>query len=151
MAAHHIRQVSDLCEGFIDELFSVIAPKDVSTRLLAYRVEEELVKRIQTAENELSKLLTDLKRHPITYNHYYTMVIQKMRKRQSISAIEKITGSSTTSVTAYDLYSHRLNNVVRFDLSKVISTYERSFQQDIDRYSCTEALRCLYSYYKVLT
>ena len=60
MAAHHMQKTSDVCETFVEELLSIIIPEDVYTRLLAYQNDEELVKRLQMTENELSKLVADL-------------------------------------------------------------------------------------------
>jgi hypothetical protein len=52
-------------------------------------VEESLKTRLQTGEAEPKKLLEDRKSYPMTYNHYYTVAIQKMRREKSRIEFER--------------------------------------------------------------
>jgi hypothetical protein len=55
-----------------------LAPQRTSNGYLDDVVEEALTRRVNAAKEELRKIL-DEKCPPLTFNHYYTLIIQKAR------------------------------------------------------------------------
>jgi hypothetical protein len=88
LAVHHIAHIAALCEAFCHALRNHLAPRRISNGYLDTVIEEALAKRVQAAKVELGKILEDEKSPPLTFNHYYTLTIQKARiqKRKRASA-----------------------------------------------------------------
>jgi hypothetical protein len=56
-----------------------LAPQRTSNGYLDV-IEEALTRRVNAAKEELRKILEDEKCPPLTFNHYYTLTIQKARR-----------------------------------------------------------------------
>jgi GTPase SAR1 family protein len=88
MATLHTEKVAELCETFVELLLDEIAPADVTSRLQGYRIEQELKGRLEAAQAELSKIIADLKLHPISYNRFYVMTLQNLRCFENTSELD---------------------------------------------------------------
>lgn len=88
LAVRHIAHIAALCEAFCNALRNHLAPRRTSNGYLDNIIEEALARRVQAAKVELGKILEDEKCPPLTFNHYYTLTIQKARlqKRKRASA-----------------------------------------------------------------
>ncbi|KAK2031929.1 vacuolar sorting protein VPS1 [Colletotrichum zoysiae] len=111
-------------------------PGNYSHVLLAELFHEQSGPWRQIAEDHLSgvidslrKILLDEKRHPITYNHYYTDNIQKARSDYHKSALK-------------DAHCPA-------DRDRLVDALQPKITVDMDQQACEEALAGLNAYYKV--
>jgi GTPase SAR1 family protein len=148
LAEHHLDDVSILCSNFVIDLLRDICPVDVSSRVQASIVEESLKRRLEAGEAELKKLLQDRKRYPMTYNHYYTLTIQKMRRERSRIEFERCLKDGTSTSSIYDINRHFVE-VPKVDQEKVVRDFNEKMELDMDNHSSSEALDDLYAFYKV--
>jgi hypothetical protein len=88
LGAHHIAHIAALCGVFCKGLRNHLAPQRTSNGYLDDVIEEALTRRVNAAKEGLRKILEDEKCPPLTFNHYYTLTIQKARlsKRKQDSA-----------------------------------------------------------------
>ena len=96
LAVHHIAHIAALCEAFCNALRNHLAPRRTSNGYLDNVLEEALARRVHAAKVELGKLLDDEKCPPLTFNHYYTLTIQKSRSQKRKRASADVDGSSAT-------------------------------------------------------
>lgn len=96
LAVHHIAHIAALCEAFCNALRNHIAPRRTSNGYLDNIIEEALTGRVQAAKVELGKILEDEKCPPLTFNHYYTLTIQKARIQKRKRATADSDGSNGT-------------------------------------------------------
>lgn len=96
LAVHHIAHIAAVCEAFCNALRNHLAPRRTSNGYLDNVIEEALAKRVGAAKEELSKILEDEKCPPLTFNHYYTLTIQKSRlvkRKRTSTDIDGPTGT----------------------------------------------------------
>lgn len=147
LAEDHLQDVSKLCSNFVIDLLRDICPLDVSSRVQASVVEESLKRRVEAGEAELNKLLQDRKRYPMTYNHYYTLTIQKMRREKYRDKCDCLKDAASTSIM-YDINRH-CAQVPKASHDKVVRDFNEKLELDMDGHSCCDALDDLRAFYKV--
>ena len=76
------KPLTDRCTNFCRDLLRRICSPDIAKGSLADIVQRALDSQASAARRELGKLRADQPGTPTTYNHYYTMTIQKKRKRK---------------------------------------------------------------------
>ena len=148
LAEDHLDDVSQLCSNFVIDLLRDIWPVDVTSRVRASIVEESLKTRLEAGEAELKKLLQDRKRYPMTYNHYYTIAIQKIRREKNRVEFERCLKGATTRSSMYDSFRNCVQ-VSKVDPEKVVRDFHENLELDMDHHSCSDALDDLYAFYKV--
>ena len=79
LAINHVAHIATICESFCNTLRNHLAPRRTSNGYLDDVIEEAFAKRMEAAKEELTKILEDEKCPPLTFNHYYTLTIQKSR------------------------------------------------------------------------
>ncbi len=82
VSKQHINNISTACAQFCSDLLRTVCPKDNASVQLGLIVRDQLKIRGSNAQAELTKLIRDKNRPPITLNHYLTLTIQKKRKRR---------------------------------------------------------------------
>ncbi|PSK54726.1 Interferon-induced GTP-binding protein Mx2 [Elsinoe australis] len=144
LATDHVGKVATLCDSFVQKLLRSITTPDVFTKIYTNIVEPELKARSDRAHDELSKIIKDKNGDPITYNHYYTSTIQKMRaqklERKFKDFMEK-KGSTTT-----DLCGDRQTSFNTASLVQAMS--DTVVEEDMVKFSAEDALICHLAYYK---
>lgn len=86
-----------------------------------------------------------VKGHPITYNHYLTDNIQKLRaERQTALLTRKLDQFFGTNTAA----GHTWCEDKSFDVKSLLQTLTQSTIADMDRYACSEATDVMRAYYK---
>lgn len=104
----------------------------------------QLLESLNTKTTEL--LTPHQKSHPITYNHYFTEALQKVRNERSKSVYSGIVtnffGVSSLESSLY-INQHK-------DLSQLVTALVQSTEPDMNRFACSEALDCMEAYYKVV-
>ena len=139
MAEHHVGDVADVCNRFLDALLREKCPKDVYTRLWSSKVEDALKLRFDDSVREMERIMEDIRSYPITYNHYYTDTIKKRRRERKEKSAEHVPPpASASNLTSTPMY-----------LGKASRGYSKEVSLDMEDHSCEEALDCLYSIYKV--
>ena len=148
LAEDHLDDVSTLCSNFVIDLLGDICPVDVTSRVQTAIVEESLKTRLKAGEEELKKLLQDRKRYPMTYNHHYTMAIQRMRREKNGAEFEQSLKDATTTSQMYDIHRN-IVQVSKVDPEEVVRDFHEKLKLDMDDHSCSDALDDLYAFYKV--
>ena len=143
MAEHHVEDVADVCERFLDALLREKCPKDVYTRLWSSKFEDALKMRFDASAREMERIMEDVRSYPITYNHYYTDTIKKRRSDRK----EKPLANRIDNAT-YPAYASNLTSTPVYP-GKASRGYFSEVSRDMEDHSCEEALDCLYSIYKV--
>ena len=143
IAENHLEAVATVCGQFLKNLLRDKCPQDVESRLWSSRMEDELRSRKQAALSELGLLMDDLQSYPQNYNHYYTDTIMKRRDdRQRETLMKCVDGASTGT---------RMEGNVRtanIGISDFLTSFFQSTEPDMDKFSCEEALDCLFAIYK---
>jgi hypothetical protein len=94
---------------------------------------------------ELSKLIEDERRSPLTYNHYYTDNIQKARLDTQKTAVK----NAVSLVASEDWHGKLHISNVQNDIDRFVSSIGSRITVDMDKQACHEAKTELDSYYKV--
>ena len=83
--------------------------------------------------------------HPITYNHYFTENVQKLRienqKKNLAARLDSFLGTDMEG-------SNKLYQGRGFDVRKLLTSLTEDTIADMDRYACSEAIDCMRAYYK---
>lgn len=143
VSVQHIETVADICRQFVGDVIKSIASKDIEVRLQSARVESALDEALKSAKVELKKIIDDKQRHPITYNHYYTMTIQKMRRKKHNKVVKKMADDSKRQVSD----QHR-NVMTMIDPATLENLIDNHVELDMDKFSAEEALDSVSAYYK---
>jgi hypothetical protein len=143
IAARHINTVASACKDFIDIVLQDNAPPEFKDRISALNVDGALNRALDSAKEELVKVLKDKNRHPTTYNHYFTTTIQKKRQRKQRQLAEKASKASEVRVRDF---SNEIST--RIDPEKLTKTMEAAIELNMDTFSSQEALDMERAYYK---
>ncbi|KAI9768061.1 MAG: hypothetical protein M1840_005095 [Geoglossum simile] len=149
LAREHVQRVTSLCTNFVHDLLSELCPEDICLRLRVPHVEDSLKKRLEESEIELSKIVKDMKRYPMTYNDTYTNSVQEARSERSMNQINQIVDSAKTSRDLHDDDGFFKEKITQFDPKKIQQAFQQRLNQDMDCHSCSDALDCLCSFYDV--
>ncbi|KAK5079394.1 hypothetical protein LTR51_001591 [Lithohypha guttulata] len=89
-----------------------------------------------------------VKQHPITYNHYLTDNIQRLRAEQQTALLSrKLDQFFGTDTVLGETYCENKS----FDVKSLLHTLTESTVPDMDRYACSEAANVMRAYYKART
>ncbi|KUL83663.1 hypothetical protein ZTR_11066 [Talaromyces verruculosus] len=142
---NHIIQVADAVKQFIGSTIAHIADNATSTVLMREILEPKLDDLRQAAQDKILELLlphTD--GHPITYNHYFTENLQKIRnerrEKEIMRSIQAFFNASDMETVAREVESVDLRGLSR----RII----QSTEPDMGRFASAEALDCMLAYYK---
>ena len=129
-------------------------------------IEDALNARAKKARKELKKLLRDKCRAPQTFNHYYTLKVQKNRKhrlsdskflsekRQKVENLKGFTISAPGTLPIFGGFTlpppPNSHGVMKDDPAGIDVTLDVTGEViDMDEHSCIDALDSMNSYYKV--
>jgi hypothetical protein len=73
----HLRDVWVRAKAHVKDILSSLVDEETCEALLSHWVDQAMDKSLKNARQRLDGLFADRKRHPITYNHYFTESIQK--------------------------------------------------------------------------
>lgn len=143
LAKSHIRDIFTAVTQWIKDAVSKTVPEtNIQREILSIGLLWLEDTEVRAAE-ELGKLLADDRRHPITYNHYYTDNVQKDRHDRIIGPVQDALQNTLKLITSSNA------NGSNDGYTKSISAIERKIIVDMDQQACSEALICLNAYYKV--
>lgn len=141
----HIEKVWKAAKEFLSLTTTYIADAATSKALFQKIFEPALNQLLGTLNAKTTELLTPhQKSHPITYNHYFTEALQKVRNERSKDEYTRIIkdffGASSLESVYLDNYK---------DLRPLVAALVQRTEPDINRFACSEALDCMEAYYKV--
>lgn len=100
-AQKHIEEISQLCNNFVRDLLQELCPPDIYARLslCSSDIMNVLEQRLQYSQAELRKIIAGKKLYPMTYNHYYTTTIQKLRSQRAEKKLDENIAEATSQTT----------------------------------------------------
>jgi GTPase SAR1 family protein len=146
IAEKHVTKVWSAANHFLTLVAEHIADPSTS-RELGREIFEPTMKQLL---EQLRKKTTEFLKphsagHPITYNHYFTETLQKVRR-------ERLTKSTTQTVKKFfgspDMARADLTSSY-YNLHALVSSLVATNEPDMDQFAAQEALDCLNAYYKV--
>ncbi|KAF8246412.1 hypothetical protein K440DRAFT_645130 [Wilcoxina mikolae CBS 423.85] len=139
IAQRHVGKVYSRCNAFLRSVLKDLAPADVIEDLFSLHISNQMEKRLEFAAKELEGLLEDRRRQCITYNHYFTDELQKIREKRLKDRYESVVdaalGGSPEKLLSKSQLMHALFSPRR--------------EPDMDNYACEEVLDCMLAFYKV--
>lgn len=142
LAKDHVSRVAEYCTLFTKDLLRSITNQDVYDKLLVHLVKPALERRETTAYAELAKALDDKDNHPITYNHYYTTTVQRIRAKNHTKKLKMLVTKHRSERTTKDQPSLTCDDFIQ-DMEDAV------VEEDMDRFSADDALTSQMAYYKV--
>lgn len=146
IAQDHIDKTWKAAKGFLDLTVASIADPATSKALLRETFEPALSQLLGGLNAKIKELLTPHQTgHPITYNHYFTETLQKVRnernKEEYGRVLKNFFRESSLGVTYIDSQ--------QVDLQALLNALMQRTEPDMNRFACSEALDCMEAYYKV--
>jgi len=144
IANGQISDIADLTHRFIEQVLDYAVPAELRQKLADINVTATLNDAYEAGTSELNKLIADKLRHPSTYNHYYSDMLQTRRQGKYQNMSEKAQEASTK-------YTTRENGTTKanLDAAKFKMAIAKLVQRDMDIFSAEEALESQIAYYKV--
>ena len=143
-AINYLDRVAEVCRRFLDILLKDKCPPDVVSRLRINLIQDKLTARRENAQEELDKIMIDVKNYPINYNHYYTETINKRRQDRQKKSLSKCIDDATTRTQVFGQQGS-----TSIDVDQALAKYVQKTDPNMEVVSCEEALDCLYAIYKV--
>lgn len=146
IARSHVDKVWKAAKEFLGHAAAYVADATTSKALFQKIFEPALNQLLGTLDEKTTELLTPHQRsHPITYNHYFTETLQKLRNERNQDEYSKIVkrffGVSSLETPHYCGRNH--------DLCQLVADLVQCTEPDMNRFACSEALDCMEAYYKV--
>ena len=146
IARGHIDKVWNAAKEFLGHVAAYIADATTSKALFQEIFKPALNHLLESLNEKTTELLTPhQKSHPITYNHFFTDTLQKLRNQRSRSEISKII-EQFFGVSSLERSHYCSSN---FDLNQLVTTLIQHTERDIKNFASSEALDCMEAYYKV--
>ncbi|CZT11995.1 probable vacuolar sorting protein VPS1, dynamin, and related proteins [Rhynchosporium agropyri] len=142
----HIEKVWKAVKEFLNLTTTYIADAATSKALFQKIFEPALDQLLRTLNEKSTELLTPhQKSHPITYNHYFTEALQKVRNERSKDEYTRIMKDFFGVSSLSSVYFGGQNK----DLNPLVAVLVQRTEPDMNRFACSEALDCTMAYYKV--
>lgn len=145
----HVETVADAARKLLSLVCEHIADGTTGQYIMREIVEPAMERTIKDLQLKADDLLEPHKHwHPITYNHYLTEILQKLRVERRMAEVRR-TLARGLCVDEDDMNStnHLVNAYVNLRaLSEAVTNLN---EPDMDRFAASEALDCMEAYYKV--
>ncbi|RPA92075.1 dynamin family protein [Choiromyces venosus 120613-1] len=142
----HIEKVWKAAKAFLSFTATYIADAATSKALFQKIFKPALNQLLGILNAKTTELLTPhQKSHPITYNHYFTEALQKVRGERSKNEYTRII-QNFFGVVSLDLVHLASQHK---DLRPLVAALVQRTEPDMNRFACSEALDCMEAYYKV--
>jgi energy-coupling factor transporter ATP-binding protein EcfA2 len=146
LSRKHIEDVWTAVKDFLNVTLAFVADQSTSKALFSHLFESALVGLLKKMHKRAEELLrSHQKGHPITYNHYFTENLYKIRQ-------ERMTKNITEAVAHFFDVQSTGGDYIRkhnLDLTPLITALTPSSEPDMDRAACVEALDSMLAYYEV--
>ncbi|KAL5335502.1 P-loop containing nucleoside triphosphate hydrolase protein [Aspergillus crustosus] len=146
LITNHITTVWEAAHRFLQLAAEHVADAATTKALLDEIIVPSLEDLRRTLKEKTNKLLLPHQRgHPITYNHYFTETLQKIRTQQRESKLRGIL-ENFFNINDLEQPYHSKSYIYPRQL---LGTLLQSSEPDINHFSSSEALDYMLSYYKV--
>lgn len=95
LAQDHLHRIDAVCADFVRVAISHVVAEDVSKPLQEAKLDVALKIRYNNACEELSRLIADKQRHPITYDPSYTTNVEEARTRKTTAKFPAMINQAT--------------------------------------------------------
>lgn len=147
LARQHLRNTWQATRSFLELLVSHLADEKTSEALLGHVIDTVMDQKLSKMNEKLSELLTPYQKgHPITYNHYFTETIQKVKEKRREAEVERRLRKFFGQKEDAAVESVKVKNA---KMPGLLSALASSTEADMDRYACSEILDCMEAFYKV--
>ncbi|KAK4163315.1 P-loop containing nucleoside triphosphate hydrolase protein [Cladorrhinum sp. PSN259] len=148
ISQNHIGAVWDSVWLFVRLVIAHIADASAARALEEEIFEPAMKKMRKDIDAKLGELLTPHQSgHPITYDHSFTEMLQKVRsERMPVGGVEKIITDFFSQSYLQDGNTH-LNGY--YNLARLARSLTIHNEPDMNRYAAIEAMDCLKAYYNV--
>lgn len=145
----HVDTVSAAARKLLNLVCEHIADDKTSQFIMRDIVEPALESITRTLQSKADELLEPHKNgHPITYNHYFTETLQKVRDERRMDEVRRaLVDWLDVDEDELDTGSTRLSG--NFNLRELMKALASRSEPDMDRFAASEALDCMEAYYKV--
>ena len=145
----YTKRILDAVRETLDAVLTATADEATGEGILRHLINPAMDRVQKTFEEKVASILAPHRHgHPITYNHYLTDTIQKIkaqhRKNSQAAKLWRFFGK--------DIRKGKTAAVVHpeaVDLNLLLEALNESTEVDMDRYACSEAIDCMRAYYKV--
>ena len=146
-ARRHVRTAWQACTKFVALILGELTDSRISERILHSSVNSLMEERHGLAEQELQELFADRREHAITYNHYYTENVQKIRQQRQLKLPEQVLKKALMlpENEAFDM-----NRSYTIFPQTFLSAFSSATESNMDRFACLEILDRMKAYYKVV-
>lgn len=145
IARKHVGKVTELVEKFVNKVLERIISEQETEEQVRKYLADKLERCTRDATEELAKLLADEKRHPSTYNHYFTDNIQRSRQGSMRTAIQTAMRNAISQDWGGSLHISNTSS----DRQRFFDSLDRRIVVNMDTQACDEAKVGLEAYYKV--
>ena len=135
-ARAHLDSIMAVCENYVTQVLDNVAAPEVKARLKVHTIDDILRETHNMAVEELSKIVEDMKRPPMTYNHYFTDTLQKLQSDKVNCHFEDL-----------DAQKNIFNGIAYIRLS-TINAKKNNIEQDMEKVAANQALDTQAAYYK---
>ena len=144
IARQHVEKIWEASKDFLERLLDAITDHKTLVALFTYWIDRNINERFKKANQALDRLLNDRDRHPITYNHYYTDNLQKLKQERQVKELGSKIQSFLNSSSDYVQNKSFSISI----LAKTLSAHSGN-ESDMDSFACSELLDSMQAYYKV--
>ena len=143
----YLKSIFAVTRAFAQAVIQHLAQDDVAQSILDNIIEPKMRECISLMTQKAeSTMLSHQKGHPITYNHYFTETIQDVRSKRMES---DLTERLHRFMGVRDVHEIEELNFTKLKKSSLISALSVRNEVDMDSYACSEAVDCMFAYYKV--
>ena len=149
LIAGYTKRILDAVRETLDAILTFTADEATGEGILRHLINPAMDRVQKCFEEKVASILEPHRHgHPITYNHYLTDTIQKIKaQHRKDSQAAKLWG-----FFGKDIRKGRTSAIVypeTLDLNLLLEALNESTEVDMDRYACSEAIDCMRAYYKV--
>ena len=148
LAQEHVQQTWEASKTTLELALSTIVDEETNAALQAQVVYPIMREKLSELNKRLEQIIKPHRKgHAITYNHYFTEVIQKARlERQEKDLSQRF--YSYFGVREHDP-PDEIDIKAKVSVPKLISSLTNQSEADMDLYACSELVECMQAYYKV--
>lgn len=147
-ARQHVGMAYQACNKFVALILGELTDSGTGGRLLHSWVNCRMAERFRLAEQELLEIFADRQDHAVTYNHYYTENVQKIRQQR------KEYSPQQALKKALMLPEHEnidMKKSYTISPQAFLSAFSSVTEADMERFACIEILDRMQAYYKVVS
>ncbi|PGH28089.1 hypothetical protein AJ80_00346 [Polytolypa hystricis UAMH7299] len=135
----HVETVWNDTKRFLESALATLADDETFQAVFTHFMDKRIHERHRKAIESLDRLLVDRRRHPITYNHYYTETLQNMKDARRS---EQLTHMLKTHLVNRDYISDE-------EVPAIVKSLMFHKESNMDDFASSELLDSMRAYYKV--